>query len=514
MISINLDTIFQDKRQCAAFLQRATFGAQSIDVINFQRLGVNVWFEDQVNLPISLHRDAFEATKLAANDVDGSTTLRLGTWLQVSMQAPDQLRQRVAFALSQIFVLSQQSLGNRHDQLCSYYDVLLKHSFGQFGDLLKDVTINGLMGRYLTLSGSRKANPAQNTFPDENYAREVMQLFSLGLWQLNIDGSAKIDAQGHKIPTYTQKDVQELARVLTGWRAKNGEDVMLANARHHDTGEKIVMGQVFAANQTHQEDLDQMVNLLLHHDNTAPFVANLLIKRFGVSNPTPAYIERVAQAFIDNGQGVRGDLKAVIFAILTDIDAINGLGDSGNTSRSTQAHYGQIKEPLLMLMQQAKILDMQPNREYWHDFLNSYHVTGQAPLYAPTVFNFYLPDFSPKGEIANKGLTSPESSLLSAFRMQRIHNRLVMNIESYKNTKAKHFSYDISPFTTRIDDLPAYVTYLDERIFCGVMPERLKDKVQRFLSGPIANQNKEKRVCTSLYLIFTSPEFACQGAIA
>ncbi len=511
---INLDVIFKDKRQCAAFLQRATFGAQHIDLMNFQRLGIEAWFEEQVNLPISLHRESFEVNIIAANDVDGSTTLRIGTWLQVSMNAPDQLRQRVAFALSQIFVLSQQSLGNRHGQLCGYYDLLLTHSFGLFGDLLKGVTTNGMMGRYLTLSGSRKANPEKNTFPDENYAREVMQLFSLGLWQLNIDGSAKIDAQGQKIPTYTQKDVQELARVLTGWRTQNDEDVMLPNEKHHDSGEKIVMGQVFPANQTPEEDLDQMVNLLLHHDNTAPFIANLLIKRFGVSNPTPAYIERVAQAFIDNGQGVCGDLKAVIFAILTDIDAINELGNGGNTSGSTQAHYGQIKEPLLMLIQQAKILKMKPIGGYWHDYLSCYNTTGQAPLYAPTVFNFYLPDFSPKGEISDKGLTSPESNLLSAFRMQRIHNRLVNNIESYRNTKPKHFSYDISSFTSRIDDIPTYLAYLDERIFCGVMPDRLKEQVNRFLSGLVEEQSQEKRVCTSLYLIFTSPEFACQGAIA
>ncbi|HIF9323688.1 TPA: DUF1800 domain-containing protein [Photobacterium damselae] len=512
---MSVHSLYLSKSQKVAFLYRATFGSTLDDVTHLQTIGVQQWFEEQSQLPPSYHLPVVQQATALANLDKPNSTIRTGAWYQHALTAPDQLRQRMAYALSQILVISQQGLGNRHDEIAAYYDLLVQHSLGNFKDLLKDVTTNPMMGRYLTLRGSRKANPKKNSFPDENYAREVMQLFTLGLWRLNNRGEALLDSNGQKIPTYQQDDVQELARVLTGWTGGSLHVPMYGKEKFHDYDEKVVLGQTFPAGQNTQQDLEQAIEVLFNHPNTPPFIANLLIKRFVTSNPRPEYIERVAQTFINNGMGVRGDLKATLFAILTDEDALNSIGSQSNQSPLQQHnHFGLIKEPILMITNQAKALGMSTIGDYWRDFMSSSRTLGQSPLNSETVFNFYLPDFMPQGILEERGLTSPEASLLTTYQMQMIHNKIVQNIESHKNKKSTQWRYDITPFLAVHQDPDAYTQLINERIFLGLMPARVHQQIVEALTLHIPLKQDLRRVKTTLYIAFTAPEFFTQEALA
>ncbi len=332
--------------QAAALLYRATFGPQVNDLNVLFYQDISQWFEAQYNAPASYHLPQLRRAVQLSNK-EANTNLRLGVWWQYALTAEDQLRQRMAYALSQILVVSSVGIGNRHEELAAYYDLLVKHSFGNFRDLLKAVTINAAMGRYLTLRRSTKANPKNNTFPDENYARELMQLFTIGLWQLDDNGQPLVDHNGNNIPSYNQIDVQELARALTGWQSGHNEHPMTPRERNHDIDAKVILGHHFAAGQNTEQDLDQALDVLFNHQNTPFFIANLLIKRLVTSNPSQQYLYRVAQAFIDNGNGVRGDFKAVLWAILTDNAVLKG-------QENRYSHHGLLKEPILMAANQAR----------------------------------------------------------------------------------------------------------------------------------------------------------------
>ncbi|MEF1229302.1 DUF1800 family protein, partial [Vibrio fortis] len=219
--------------------------------------------------------------------------------------------------------------GGRAVEMTDYYDMLITHAFGNYRDLIESVTLHAAMGDYLSMMANQKADPDNNRFPDENYAREVMQLFSIGLYGLNQDGTDKLDSQGQLIPTYSQDDIENLARVFTGWHiaektkpwwgSKEGNWLvpMVAYPDYHDDEQKVVMGNVFAQGQTPEQDMAQAMDMLLNHPNTAPLVSKHLIQRLVTSNPSPAYVARISALFADNGSGVRGDLKTVIRGILT-----------------------------------------------------------------------------------------------------------------------------------------------------------------------------------------------------
>ncbi len=504
----------QSRGQYFHFLQRATFGARSQDIEEMITLGLSPWFEAQTQTPIGYHLPLVQQAVIDEMRDRATGSIRIGVWYQHAITAQDQLRQRMAYALSQIFVISQNGLGNRHDEMAAYYDMLLDHSFGRFRDLLWAVTLSPMMGRYLTLRGSRKANPKTNSFPDENYAREVMQLFTLGLWQLNERGEAILDEQGQKIPSYTQNDVQELARALTGWQGGHLSTPMTARNKFHDMGQKVILGTVFPPNQTAEQDLEQVVDLLVNQPNTPVFIANLLIKRFVTSNPRPEYIERVSNTFINNGQGIRGDLQATLWAILTDEDALQGIGDQGNQSSAQQTyHFGLLKEPILVITNQARALNMRCVTR-WRDFISSNNSLGQAPLAANSVFNFYLPDHAPQGEINQHGLTAPEATLLTTYQMQTMHNKIVRNIEAYRAKPHHHnnWTYDITPFLNLHADPDRYVAFMNEQIFGGTMPNRIIQRILNVLNHQINVKYGTQRVKTTLYIAFTAPEFFSQEA--
>ncbi|MGR5061297.1 DUF1800 domain-containing protein [Photobacterium sp. DNB22_13_2] len=508
-----------DPIQAAKFLYRATFGPKNGDIENLIGFegGIDGWFEDQFsrqNLHLNLAQKVADATGDSLNE-----GARMSAWWQRSLTGGDQLRQRVAFALSQIFVVSNNG-GPGGEGLASYYDVLVRNAFSRFDELLKAVTLHPAMGQFLTLAGSRAHDEQKQTYPDENYAREVMQLFSIGLWQLNINGQPKLDNQGKPIPAYTQHDVEELSRALTGWNKDKGDDgkdsnvkPMKAASQWHDDGQKEVLGVDFAAGQTAEQDLNSVIELLYLHPNTPVFISRLLIQRLTISNPRRDYIERVARVFIDDGQGVRGNMKAVIKAVLLDEDLVEGraMADHQNFGSNTR-NFGKVKEPAIAMANLCRALNVKSNdSRRWWDFPGLQNNFGQAPLQAPSVFNFYEPDYAPKGEIANKELTAPEFNILTMDSMRRISNAMWGLILSHRYTDEKQWTWDRTPLENRVDDPERYLEWINDRIFFGLMTEDMHHYLTKLLIAMTTqNIGEDRRTFVTLFAIQCSPDFRCQ----
>jgi uncharacterized protein (DUF1800 family) len=399
--------------------------------------GYNAWINEQMAAPASLHLATANADMATFGQgvsvtVNGVTTPnsrisgsnRQAAWWKIATGSPDQLRQRMAFALSQILVVSDLNgtVGNWQDGAANYYDIFVNHAFGNFRDILEEVTLSPIMGVYL--SSLRSAKAANGTTPDENYAREIMQLFTIGLVDLNPDGTLRLDPNGQPIPSYTQETIVQTAKVFTGWSfataVPNGtsstnlfrggaqdynKPMMLWPAFHDDTQKTIVGGKVIPAAQGGLKDLKDTLDELFNHPNTGPFVSRQLIQRLVTSNPSPGYVYRVAQAFANNGAGVRGDLGAVARAILLDPEARSAALAGGAT-------YGKLKEPLLRATALFRAFGARSNSGRIN-IPNPEGNLAQAALRAPTVFNFFEPNFILPGATAAAGLYAPEFQILN-----------------------------------------------------------------------------------------------------
>ena len=338
----------------ARLMTQATFGANAAGVAAIQRDGFYAWIQDQLNAPPTLTEPFIDAYATSGQYL--STDTFQEAWWKNAITAPDQLRQRVAFALSEIMVVSDIDGDlNSPASLAAYYDVLLRDAFGSYRQLLEDVTLHPVMGDYLNMLHNDKADPTTGTVPNENYGREAMQLFAIGLKKLNPDGSLLLDSNSLPIPTYGQTEVEGFSRVYTGWNFdQNGGtqwDYVSSNYRqpmqlvpgHHDQEAKHLLdGVVLPAGQSGAQDLKDGLDMLANHPNTGPFFCRQLIQKLVTSNPSPAYIYRVAQVFANNGAGQRGDLRAVVRAILSDYEA-------RSTTMLTNTHFGKEREPIVRL---------------------------------------------------------------------------------------------------------------------------------------------------------------------
>jgi len=421
------DDTLLNPAQAVRFLKQATFGPKlsEVSALLASSLDFEAWIDEQIETPPTFHVDA--AARIAGFS-DFQSAFPLGKrhgkgmlWFEVSLNAADQLRQRMAWSLFQIAVLGESGSGNNGalDEWATYYDHYIRNATGNYRDLLQDITLSPKMGRYLTYLNNQKANASGTRQPDENYAREVMQLFTIGLWELNRDGSLKKDNDQQAIPTYDNEDIVELARVFTGLvRAPDRDDVedkegdnwidpMVPNENRHDTEEKVLVdGSVLPAGQDTLTDITQALDALFEHPNTAPFVSIRLIQRLTTSNPSPQYIERVAAVFEDDGTGVRGNLAAIAKAILLDPEARSGAFLVDPTR-------GKLREPLVRFTQYCRSFELASNRPDQLLYLTDLQsLLGQFPYRSPSVFNFYLPDFSPSGEIRKIGLVAPEFQIL------------------------------------------------------------------------------------------------------
>jgi len=439
-------------------------------------------------------------------------------WWPVIVNAPDQLRQRVAFALSETMVASANGSGmyQHPEALATYWDLLANDAFGNFRQLIEDVTLNPAMGDYLDMVHNDKPNPRKNTEPNENYAREIMQLFTIGLYKLNQDGSQQLDGNGQPISTYDQDVVEGYAHVFTGWYwyqsgtptwnyvAPNYRQPMLAFPEHHDTGAKLILnGVTLPAGMTQAQDLQAGLDAIFNHPNVGPFVAKRLIQHLVTSNPSPAYIARVSAAFANNGHGVRGDMKAVIKAILLDPEARSSSGATSSNS------FGHQREGLVRLTNVYRAF----NASAASGKLvvnNAYFNFGEAPLYASSVFNFFSPFYSQVGPIQNAGLVAPEFQITTDTTVITSANRirsLVYQQPSSGNPDA--IVLDLSPQTALASNPAALVDSLNTLLMSGQMSSSMRSIVINAVTQ-IPAANTLERAQTAVHLIVTSPEFVIE----
>ena len=513
------------------FLMQATYGPTLSEIVALTSSSYEAWIERQFALPPTNHIDyGREIGFFNPGDFPvTNSNARFAVWNQIALNAPDQLRQRMAFALSQIFVISDRAEG-RHATVTAYYDLLVENAFTSYRDLLEKVTLNQDMGTFLGMAGNQKANIDLNVLrPDENFAREVMQLFSIGLVELELDGTPKLDSSGNQIPTYQQSDVEELAKVFTGWHLdfisnatfqQNREtqfrfnSPMRAFQMYHDVSSKTLLrvpgfNSVIPPNQTAEQELKQALDILANHPNTAPFISKQLIQRFVTSNPTPAYVRRISTVF----NSTDGNLQAVLKAILLDPEARRGHIDNPAT-------FGKIKEPILKLTAFWRAVGFLLNVPPIGPSGRRIDLLEQRPLNAPSVFNFFRPDFSPSGVLANSGLLSPESQLLTQTSIVNMGSAFT-DFSLISNQSQNPNNATFNPIATdQLEELvpdnlmrpEALVDHLDLVLLAGTMPDEMREILLNLHSGSqgYAASNKLTVVNDILYLVTLSPYFNIQ----
>lgn len=505
----------------ARFLQQATFGPRKSEIDNLVSVGYNAWIAEQMALPPSLHKDAAQADFTAFNTNPTATRPgggnRQAAWWKIALTGPDQLRQRVAFALSEIFVISDVNgtIANWQDGAANYYDLLARNAFGNFRTLLEEVTLSPMMGIYL--SHIRNGKATATTQPDENYAREVMQLFTIGLNQLQPDGSLKLDTNGRPIPTYDQRTITEMAKVFTGWQFNNpaptrnnfragggvSDDYMkpmTLNPNFHEDSAKTIVGNItLPANQGGAKDLADTLNALFQHPNTAPFISRQLIQRLVTSNPSSGYIARVAQVFANNGSGVRGDLGAVIKAILLDPEA-----RSATTAQSPS--FGKLKEPLLRVTALLRAFNASAENGRFA-IGNPENALAQAALRSPTVFNFFEPAYVMPGALAAAGLYAPEYQILTDTTAISVPNNLYSYIVNTRGPTVIGLDLTGLPPTTPANGLVDYMNL----VFCaGSMPQAKRDRITTALTALPRTATDLDRYRAAIYLTVSTQAAAIQ----
>jgi uncharacterized protein (DUF1800 family) len=425
------------------FLTQATFGATATEIESLRDQSFDSWIAAQIAAPtgppaLTYMDDRLVVLRAANANANLNGTHFYEYFWREATTAPDQLRQRVKFALSEIFVVSFADPVVDARGMASYYDMLGKNAFGNFRTLLEDVTLHPMMGLYLTHLGNIKEDPATGRTPDENYAREVMQLMSLGVFALNQDGTVQKDAAGNSVVSYTANDISELSKVFTGlsWFSANPSNAtftgsgrnnasyvtpMIHYPSFHSLSAKSFIGTTIPASTVADGagDVKIALDTIFNHPNVGPFISKQLIQRLITSNPSPAYVSRVAGIFNNNGQGVRGDMAAVIRAVLMDAEA-------RNMSAGADVNYGKIREPILRLGNLMRTFGATSVSNNW--LIGSTSVStalGQSPLASPSVFNFYRPGYSPPNtKIGNAGLVAPEMQIVDEVTVAGYANSL------------------------------------------------------------------------------------------
>jgi uncharacterized protein (DUF1800 family) len=548
------------KAEAFRFLNQATFGATEPEANRLIALGdsnnaYSRWIDQQIGREATLLLPAVEAAypdPIPANfNIAVLNGNRLEQWFSNALRGEDQLRQRVTFALSEIFVVSQVgALLNLPNATADFHDMLARGAFGNFRTLLENVTLHPAMGIYLSMLGNQKAVANTNLRPDENYSREMMQLFSVGLVQLNIDGTVRNDASGQPLPTYNQDIIEGFARVFTGWKWEcpttlptctfattraqlapvagyNQVRPMRLYPDFHETGTKLVLNYsgvtlpnaTIPAGQSGAQDLKDALDNVFNHPNVGPFISKQLIQRLVTSNPSPAYVQRVAEKFNNDGAGRRGNLEAVVKAILLDAEARNP------ASGTTAASAGKLKEPLLRLTQFWRAYEATSRSGRLGVAANFSGgvgaVFGQAQGSSPSVFNFFSPFYAPPGEIADSGRVSPEMQLATEYLNTQIANFFWTQAVSRTHT-ASNLAVDLMYINTAeelavANDSEALINRVAERLLGGsaqisaTLKAQAKAQIERTVV-PATNPGTAlaTRTADAIFFVTTSPEFALQ----
>ena len=526
------------RAQAARLLQQAAFGPTPRELDRVQSLGIAAWINDQItNQPATRHRKYIEqiyADFYAAhtdhtysfNDqffyIFGNNVTT--PFARAAIGGPDQLRQRVAFALSQICVISRRepNLENFPMGVADYYDIFVRNAFGNYRDVLREVSFHPVMGRYLSSIGNQKARPEINQYPDENFAREVEQLFSIGLWELNADGSRKLDANGQPIPTYNNGQITEFARVFTGlwfggrpwgdggWNDEANAVPMQLWAEKHDFGAKnLLKGFTIPARAATVDnavrDVDDALRNLFEHPNCAPFISRQLIQFLVTSNPSTNYVARVSAIFANNGAGKLGDLGAVVKAILLDSEARDARWFAGTPE------YGRLKEPIqrAMTMVRAGHLEKYTNLVWW--MWGEFNAAAfQEPTYSPSVFNFFRPGYQPPGLLTAHGLAGPAFQITDSYSCISFPNKLWEITESGLTHYGDYaFAPDYADLVPLATNAPALLDQVN-LIFCGgAMTAPTRDNILNTVQQ-IPAYDALLRTRLAVYLAATCPEGAVQ----
>ena len=487
-----------DADTLAAFrlLRQATWGPKPGEVEALKTMGADAFIAGQLAATPSTYPD-----ELFAQSVEATQE----RFMQLALTGPDQLRQRVAWALHKIWVVSAVDVDNA-SAIVTYQRILLNGAFGNYRDLMRDITLNPAMGRYLNMLNNR-SQLITGALPNENYARELMQLFTEGIPTLNPNGTPILNG-GVQVPVYTEADVKELARIFTGWTFGDGDPAtiprrlasenfrvpMEAVVANHDIGAKTFLGESFPANQTARQDLDQALDILFRHANVGPFISRQLIQQLVTSNPSPAYVGAVAAVFGDNGAGIRGDLGAVVRAILTHPEA----GVSTTTS-------GKLSEPVLFIVSQLRALNASVTD---HPFMSDKsEEMGQKVFYPPSVFSYFSPGYRVRGTNAPGGapLGGPEFQILTT-----VTTLVRANFVGYllAGSFGGNVTIDYGPFTSRADDAPALVDYCNVLLMGGGMSTEERTEIIAAVRATPAGETIE-RSRTALYLTLV----AAQGQV-
>jgi uncharacterized protein (DUF1800 family) len=544
------------------FMQQATFGTNATLEMRLRRVGYSTWLEEQMDESRYFLYNGYPDLKLQPTTpittCDGNNTppnpidspvncfrdnysmYPLQNWFykEALYNEEQQLRRRVSWALSQIFVVGGRETV-QSSRMLAYLKMLDDNAFGNFRKLLNDVTVHPTMGNYLDMAISTRQNP------NENYAREILQLFSIGVDMLNQDGTPMLDSQGNRIPTYNQETINNFTKVFTGWgfcnqtcansqpSVVNFIDPMIVNAANHDTTQKVLMNYpgatpVIPAGQTPEQDLQAALNNVFYHPNVAPFMSKLLIQQLVTSNPTPAYVGRVAAVFNDNGQGTRGDMKAVIRAILLDPEARGNL--------KTDPDYGKLREPVLFVTNVLRPFNPTANNNLTpaaicngqsDGVINGITLTLDQDVYnPPTVFNYYPMDYV----IPNTPLAGPEFGIFStgtALKRPNFVNQMAPPnststtatgiLISANNNAATNIPCGTRIDTTRLQTLVTndatggtLVDTLNRELMNNSMSPQMRSEILTAVQAATSTSLPLARARVALYLVTTSSQFQVQ----
>ena len=529
--------------EASRFLTQASFGPTDAAISQVRAAGYSQWIDQQmVAARPTSHQAEVEARLAAAQQASADARLTASdfyyTWWEQAVTGPDQLRQRMKLAYSQIFVISLTDTNVDVRGAASYYDMLGANAFGNFRTLLEQVTLHPMMGVYLTWLGNQKEDPATGRNPDENYAREVMQLMTIGLYQLNLDGTVKTDASGRPIPTYSPDDISGLAKVFTGYSyyspaptnntfrgAQRNADwpvrPMIAYPAFHSTSAKAFLGTTIPASTTADPsgDLKIALDTLFNHPNVGPFIGRQLIQRLVTSNPSPAYVQRVASVFNNNGKGVRGDMAAVVRAVLLDPEARDAAQAAGPNA-------GKLREPVVRMANWARAFGAASASGDWLIGSTSGNTSlGQAVLTSPSVFNFFRPGYSPPNtRVGGAGLVAPEFQIVDEVTVAGYLNTMQTAIDGGVGTATngvRDVRADYAPLMALAGDVSALVDRVDLLLTYGQMTATTRSRIVQAVGGvtvPAAtganqaaiNAALTNRAKLAVYMTMASPDYLVQ----
>jgi uncharacterized protein (DUF1800 family) len=498
----NIDpTPVLDDRTAERFLDQATWGPTSTEIRYLQKIGIHRWLREQFQMQPSDLPDQPILDAAGKSNTDFTPLQR--AFFQNAVNGPDQLRQRVAFALSEIWVVSAVTVRPAY-AYAPYYRLFIQNAFGNYRDIMKAVTLSPAMGTYLNMANNNKGNAAKGTSANENYARELMQLFTIGLTQLNLDGTPLLDGSGNPIPTYNQAVVTNTARALTGWtyptapgatpKANNpayySGQMTPVETNHDMTSKVIIGGTTLVQNQTAEQDLEAILDALMAQPTMAPFISRQLIQHLVTSNPSPAYVQRVADVFKDNGSGIKGDMRAVITAILTAPEARSG----DDPSLPGYAGFGHLREPVMFLTDILRAFNAQLTpASVIYNFANQ---LGQNLFFPPTVFSYFSPLYT-----LEDGTPAPEFQLYStqtAATRANIVNTVIYGTLD-KNTKLDYSEF--LPYAYNVAMLVDHIGYVFTHHSMSPALQQAATNAATAATTPLA------KVQAALYVVLTSGEY-------